>query len=774
MMNKFSGVLLVIFTASLSGLRAQEDPTASAFLKEAMEVLPVQKRYDYHKALAAGPVHEPLREPGAVPADHEMEIDSAGWRILISEKAGDVVTFAAEDFREFLEVSMQVRAEVTPVASLENWADEQKAVLVGTVKDLPGMGSELKSEKDYEIQATPGRIVVCGKDVRGAMFGLFNVESRMGLRGGPFLPKDLATVRHSLYQSRMVISWLGFMQWPDSLLSHVVHDGYDSIFTSVYANPNGVEGPPHYDIIRKQTAGRLNDVIDRAEKKGIKVYTPILYNNMRDEENKEKLREHVRDIVTKFPKIKGYVLLTEGFYFEKFFGAGGHGKQDLKEWAGHWTEAVRIVAEEAHRIDPEIEILPWEYNIDFRPTRVEIKRYVTSLLPEDTIPLLTWENGKSFELDGLKGYLRDYSISQVGPAEVSAGQIEEADRRGMKVYCKADSFATWQFGTTPYLPVPQQWQKRYDKLAEYGIDGTLETWSNGYKPNFVANLRGWSCWSAPLEFDSLLSSMARRQFGSGSEDDVVKAWDHFSKAIQFVPDTGPSMGTNSAVAQPLFFDEPPPRIMTLHNSWWEEKEKFHWRHRVVDYWPYAHRIMVFQPDFKNRKNQAEVYARIRSGIGSINTAEELKGVEVLPVFNKYVLLAADELEKGLVIYRKAAMNAPEMKKATAFHEVLVAEQMQRMLRSLHAILEFEDLRFRLMSGDAPGQSDARLDRMIEILHAEIARTEASLETAKLDSRLGYESEMDYVYTPFVLKQKLEVLREVLGEQIPAFRSERKR
>lgn len=321
-----------------------------------------------------------------------------------------------------------------------------------------------------------------------------------------------------------------------------------------------------------------------------------------------------------------------------------------------------------------------------------------------------------------------------------------------------------------HRPVPQQWQKRYDKLAEYRIDGTLETWSNGYKPNFVADLRGWSCWSELLDFDSLLSSMARRQFGSGSENEVVKAWNHFSKAIQLVPDTGPSMGTNSAVSHPLFFDKPPARIMTLNNSWWEEKEKFHWRHRVVDYWPYAHRIMVFQPEFSNRRNQAESYARARSGIGSINTAEELKDVEVLPVFNKYVNLAADKLEKGLVIYRQAALDAPEMQQTIAFYEVLVAEQMQRMLRSLHAILEFEDLRFRLMSGDAPDQSDARLDRMIEILRAEIERTEASLETAKLDSRLGYESEMDYVYTPFVLKQKLEVLREVLEEQIPAYRS----
>jgi len=48
-----------------------------------------------------------------------------------------------------------------------------------------------------------------------------------------------------------------------------------------------------------------------------------------------------------------------------------------------------------------------------------------------------------------------------------------------------------------------------------------------------------------------------------------------------------------------------------------------------------------------------------------------------------------------------------------------------------------------------------------------------LKTTQLDSRLGYESEMDYVYTPFVLKEKLQLLYETLKEQIPAFRKANK-
>ena len=653
------------------------------------------------------------------------------------------------------------------------WPSMIKTIVAGTRRQLSprgtnsDLGAELTGPRDYEIRSRADRIVVCGFDDAGVMQGLFHLQARFSLREAPFLPANMKSVRHSLYDTRMVLSWLGWMQWPDKYLSHLAHDGYNAIYASVYANPNGVPGPPHYDLIRKQDGKKLNDLIKRAKKYGIKVIAPILFNNTGQQENKQQLREHVRDIVTKFPEIRGYILLTEGFYYKKFFGAGGHGTQDLKEWTAVWTEAVKIVAEEAHKIDPDIEILPWEYNIDFRPTRVEIKRHVLKSLPEDCVPLLTWENGTSFQIEGWNGYLRDYSISQVGPAEVAAAQMEEANKRGMKFYCKADCFATWQFGTTPYLPVPQQWQRRYDRLREYGVRGTLETWSNGYKPNFIAELRNWSCWSNPLDQDVLLRSIARREFGAGSEDLVIKAWEHFSRAIRLVPDTGPSMGTNNAVAHPLFFDKPPPRMMTLHNSWWDEDKKTSWRHRMVEYWPYCGRIMVFQPDFNNRSNRAEVYARARSGISAIESPQKLKDASILPIFNRYVIKAADEFEKGLMLYRRAALAAPPEKRRSAFKEVLIVEQMQRMLRGLHAILEFEDLRFRLASTDSRTKSEEMLDRMTEILEAEIVRAEQSRETAARDSRLGYEAEMDYVYTPRIIDEKLEVLREVRDEQIPA-------
>src|SRR5690606_40783255 len=70
---------------------------------------------------------------------------------------------------------------------------------------------------------------------------------------------------------------------------------------------------------------------------------------------------------------------------------------------------------------------------DFHVTEVQ-----TCALPI----LVTWENGKSFELGPFKGYLRDYSINEVGPAEVTFAQVDEAKKRGQTIYSKVDTFAS--------------------------------------------------------------------------------------------------------------------------------------------------------------------------------------------------------------------------------------------------------------------------------------------------------------------------------------------
>lgn len=260
--------------------------------------------------------------------------------------------------------------------------------------------------------------------------------------------------------------------------------------------------------------------------------------------------------------------------------------------------------------------------------------------------------------------------------------------------------------------------------------------------------------------------MAARTFGDAQKDLVLQAWDHFSQAIRLVPDTGPNMGTNNAVGNPLFFREPPLRTTTFTHSWTDhQKWMGYFGAEVNPYWPFTVSRMVFYPDFTNRVNNAELYARSATGV------EVGRETKVLPVFLDYLRRAADEMELGLRLYREAALASPEPRRREAVREVVVAEQLQRMMLSDGAVLEFEDLRLQQAAEPDPGKAEAILDRMETILQEEIARTERALLAASRDSRLGFQFEQDYVYTPYSLREKLEHLRETAETHLPERRRE---
>jgi hypothetical protein len=755
-------------SAGLCSFKNTDISSAEGFSNIIEKYLPPEPSYEYHKRLTSEPVHFFRRDREARLSENEAMIPDKGWEIIFNPGSSVILRNAAEDFRDYLEVAHNVGTVLHEMGSLQGWNSFKNCIIAATRDQLENCGSGLKGSKDYEIIVSDERIVVCGYDEPGVMYGLFHLESIMNLREAPFLPRSLHTVRHSLYRNRMVLSWMGWMEWPDNLLCHLAHDGFDAIFASVYANPNGdrttAENSTDFYArllyrVRNQDPARIHDLIKRASRFGIKVYTQIIYQFTGTPESEQELRTLVRNIVNEFPEIKGYVLLTEGFWYKKWGGGHGASREYIEEWARNWCRAVGIVEGECHMIDPAIEILPWEYNINFQPSNSDVKRYFIKQLPGNTIPLLTWENGKSFELDGMSGYLRDYSLNQVGPAEVTEAQIDEANSRGMKVYSKVDTFASWQYGTVPYLPCPYQWYKRYSALEKYGVKGTLESWSSGYKPNFISQIRSWTCWSDAPSRDELFGAMASMIFGKEQKETVLKAWDHFSEAIRLVPDTGPNMGTNNAIGNPLFFREPPIRTVTYNHSWSDPSKLM----EINPYWPFTVSRMVFFPDLSNKTNRAENYARSATGI------QAGTDVKLLPVFLKYLKMAGDRMEEGLKLYREAAARSPESKREAAIREVIVAEQMQRMIQSDYAILEFEDLRLQLSGEKDNDKRDSILDRLAQILREEISRTRLSLIAAIHDSRLGFQFEQDYVYTPYSLSEKIKLLEDTLNVYLPETR-----
>jgi hypothetical protein len=767
-MRPVQHAIVLLLAAALAGPaqpgRPGPSPTAAEFAAKALPALALEEPYGFLKPLYEG--REPLRrDPAARPGPAEVEITGEGWKLAIPRRAGEPLRHGAATFAAYLKAGMRVSLAVEERDSLAGLKSEKRVIAAGARRDLPECGENLRGPKDYRLIVSADRIAVCGFDEAGALAGLYNLEFRMNLREAPFLPRGLDTVRQSVHRTRMAMTALGSDEWPDAHLSMLSRYGFDAIYASLYSNPNGVlpetlstvrtaPWPWFMTDVRPGDPKKMHDLIRRATRHGLGVYGSLMFPITGDAENEERLRGLIRSLVKEFPEMRGYVLLTEGFFVVNMPQGWWRDRTMVRRWAATWTRAVTVAVEEFHKLNPAIEVLPWDYSIDFRPDNVEMKQAVIDGYPRDAIPFLSFENGKSYERDGQRAHVQDYALTETGPSEVTAAQMARARQRGIHtIFAKADTFATWQYGTFPYLPFPQQWYARYQAMEKAQLAGTLENFTYGLVPNWVAEMRAWYCWSDAPPLDELLRSIARREFGRGSEDLAIEAWKNFSEAIRLAPDTRTgSMGNNNSIGSPLFFEKGRPRAMTLERSW-VDQERWSRISTINPYWPYAPRRVIFNPDFTSRVNMAKRYAEPFT----------------LEVFNKYLLLAADAMERGLRSYRRAALAAPPAKRAGAYREVLLAEQIQRMMRSAQAILEFEDLRFRLAKLDGKAERLSLLDRMSAILAEEIVRTRASMETARRDSRMGYEWEQDYFYTPYVLEEKLKQLERARTVEIPAYR-----
>ena len=341
MMSRMKTPFAIALAALFTSTAFCQSPPVSArqFAEKAFAALPVEEPYAFRRLIEAER-DRPRRDPAARPRAGELAIPDSGWSLAIASAAGPVLRTAAEEFRAHLEKAYGVALKIDYRDSLAGWEQFTNAVVAGTRDQMPGCGAGLAGRKDYRLAAAPGRIAACGIDERGAMYALYNLEARFSLREAPFVPGNLNETRRSIYSARMILSGLGWMQWPDWYLRLLPRYGFDAIYASVYANPDGTPAATVYqEIMRKQDAARMRSLVERAGRFGLDVYAPIMFHIEDTPESEARLRALCRKLATEFPEIRGYVLLIEGFDYEKW---PGWNRTDIREWIRKWAGGVNI------------------------------------------------------------------------------------------------------------------------------------------------------------------------------------------------------------------------------------------------------------------------------------------------------------------------------------------------------------------------------------------------------------------------------------------------
>ena len=667
-------------------------------------------------AQAESPHRPGRRDPAASPRGDEFAF-SDGAEISVPADAGRVLRLAAEDFADYLKVSMGVSAVVK---------EGRKA----------GRGG-VSIAVDPSMQARSSLVSVGGDgvsvraaDERAVAQALYHLEDVMNLREGPFLPFG-KTRRRARYERRMTHSGLGGALFPDGYLASIAHAGFDAVL--FYVN-----GPD----IASHRPRDINAIISAAADRGLDayIYSAIKAEVHPDDPGSAKVFASTYGAVARaHPGAKGVVIVPEGCYFPskdpRTSYKGEKGKfnpsrfpcTDYPQWLKCVEDALRAEI-------PSIDLVFWTYNFYWTPEADRMK-FIDSVTPTTTINSTFALGGTGHtKRNGLRASTDDYSISATGPSPVFLSEAREAAKRGLRLYTTSNTGGrTWDFGTCPYMPVPQQWKRRFDALdaarREYGLCGMIESHHYGWLPNFVSELAKEAFTDGGMDFDSHLRAIAARDYGKAAADEVVRIWADWSDAI---PDV----------------------VASVENQYGP--------FRVGPSYPY---------NFLGKPIEFNDYPRFRNYICSLSYLQKYHGgkgrrkIDVERHRKEIELLrpAGERFVSGAARLAKLAEALPPARRAEALREAGVGEYIGRALLTAANVKEGAIAETTVLdqASDKAAVAAAKAE-IVRIARDEYANTRAALKLVLADSRLGWEASMGYYGGRDQLRWKLERMRKLYG------------
>jgi len=703
----------------------------SAHGSEALDLSP-EKPYDFRRRLDV--VHEPgLRDVLLKPAADEFAL-AEGAVIVVDTKAPALVVRAAEDFVDFLKVSMSVDARVvfTPTTRISQVSTAIEVKVDPTVKE------------GYTVSVDAKGVVLAAANDRQAAQALYHLEDLMSLRRAPFLSlgKDRRVPRFS---PRMAHSGWECDVYPEAHLRRLAHAGIDAILIFLYDVDVGKLGP----------VPNVRDTMKRAAAWGIDTY---IYSQVRgwkhpDDADAEQFFDHgYGRLVAAYPEAKGFIVVDENCRFptkdprvapwdnvrhckvdpnDPRPVPGYFPSYDYPAWFGRIQTALK-------KVNPKLELVFWAYAFVWQP--IENATAFVDILPKDVSLIVTFEMGGAHEKrNGMKNIVEDYSLSFAGPGKYFEEMAGAAKRNGLKLYTMANSAGLeWDWGTIPYEPCPYQWKRRWDGVCaargDYGVSGVMDSHHYGVWPSFITELEKEAYTVGGMPFDEHIRRIAARDFGVANVEKALEAWRGFSDAVRDMPPTyenqygpfriGPAFPFN-AFGPELKAKDMPFEPMYLGRYWNEL------RSRLYD-----------KNDLQGATHDTDAYLdRELDLFGNIR----------------------DKFFAGAKAFREIAATLEPRRAEKAWRMADLAEYMARgtvtAIHTRQAVRLEHQVKFLGLRGE--GETKARA-RVKEIARAEYDNTRAALELMRRDSRLGWEPTMEYRGGTETVEWKLRRMEEVYG------------
>ena len=598
----------------------------------------------------------------------------------------------------------------------------------------------------YALKISQDSISLSSGSELGLARGLIELERRMAERGGPFLLPANETNSPS-FNPRYVSSYFSLLTDPlghdldygfqDGYLNEVFHQDADGIWLYVLLNdlvPSPVfEGMGVGSEARLQ---RLRDLVNRAAKRGLKVYLYLnepraqflpffeKYPEVKGQPegntaalctSTELVQKHLRGSCEKLfrevPGLGGVFVITASENLSNCY-AHRYGKQLACPRCSKRTpedviaETIRCMSEGVWAADPKAKLIVWDWSWH-SVLGEDVPEKIIQKLPKGVGLMADFERGTRIERGGIPMNVEEYSISTIGPSPRAKIRSEQAKQFDFDFLAKIQLSTTWECGTVPFIPVPNLLARKAQGMHSVGVNGAMATWTIGSYPSPNTEAFAIQNWNPNLSEEEVLRRIAAKRYGAEAVESAVRGWTKLSEA--FTEEFPFSVSPYSAPLQhgpslPLYRKDIP--LPYGHVSLFNCKDD--WTR-----WP-----PPYSPE----------------------------------LMTKLLRHMCDRWDEGLKELRETVLKSGTRRKM-AERDFGVAWMVGYYWRAYANGLEFYKAR------------DAKdVEGMKRIAVEELKATEQAFRLVRADSRFGWELELQYFYRPLDVLERLISLDAVLESQ----------
>lgn len=316
----------------------------------------------------------------------------------------------------------------------------------------------------------------------------------------------------------------------------------------------------------EQRVANLKKLTERAQKFGVNVYIYLneprsqsveffeKYPHLKGQEcdgggfclctSKKEVKEYlynaVKSLARSVPKLKGILTITMSenptHCYSRPFNGGPKStttcpdcmKRKPEEVAAEVNNIMAKALRDGNGYTKLIANL-WGW-ADFMNWTDEMVLHGVELLDKDVEVLCVSEFSKRFKRGGINSQVIDYSISVVGPSDITIKTLKYAKEKGHRIWAKIQANNSWECSSVPYIPAFDLMVKHIENLKKLGISGMMMGWSLGGFPGGALPLCSSACNKGKVNE----KAWYKESYGENAKL-AKKAVKSFSKAFQEFP-----------------------------------------------------------------------------------------------------------------------------------------------------------------------------------------------------------------------------------------------